>query len=173
ACVAGVFDLDEALELVCARARMMARLPEGGVMLAVAAARDQVAEVVARNADTVALAAVNAPGSVVVSGPTSDLAAIRDVLAGRRIASQPLRVSHAFHSPLMRPSLAEFAQAAKAVTYRAPRVPLVSNVTGARFVSGEVPDADYWVRQASATVEFERGVRAAHESGCTIFLEVG
>ncbi|MGW7825142.1 SDR family NAD(P)-dependent oxidoreductase, partial [Streptomyces puniciscabiei] len=163
--VAGVLSLADACALVSARARLMQALPEGGLMLAVEATE---AEVVPHLISEVSIAAVNGPSSVVLSGTEEAVLAVAAALPDRRTAR--LRVSHAFHSPLMDPMLAEFAQALSGITFHPPRVPLVSNVTG----SLAAPDtADYWFRHVRETVRFADGIRTLTDQGVTRFLEIG
>src|SRR5262249_44615448 len=158
ACFAGVFGLEDGLALIAARGRLMQRLPSGGAMAVVVAGRDAVAEVVRRFEDRLALAAFNAPDQTVISGDRAAvLAACGALKAGRGIQNRGLlEVSHAFHSPLMRPMIAEFEATARAVTYRAPSIDVVSNVTGR---CAEAMDARYWVDHVLAPVDFMAGVR--------------
>ncbi|MFD2474490.1 type I polyketide synthase [Amycolatopsis silviterrae] len=160
--VAGVLSLADAGKLVVARARLMQALPAGGAMVAVQATED---EVVALLTDGVGIAAVNGPRSVVVSGVEKEVLAV----AGKFTRTSRLRVSHAFHSPLMDPMLDEFAAVARTLTYSAPAVPIVSTVD----VSADVASPDYWVRQVRSAVRFADGVRALAEAGVDTFVEVG
>ncbi|MFB9414867.1 type I polyketide synthase, partial [Dactylosporangium matsuzakiense] len=168
--VAGVFDLDDACRLVAARAALMEALPEGGAMAAVQAGE---AEVAALLDDGVAVAAVNGPAAVVVSGDAAGVERIAAhfTAAGRRV--RRLQVSHAFHSPRMDGMLAEFGRAAAAVTYAPPRIAVVSNVSGALATAAELTDPQYWVRHVRAAVRFADGVTALHDAGYTRFVECG
>ncbi|MFC4044716.1 type I polyketide synthase [Dactylosporangium siamense] len=168
--VAGVFDLDDACRLVAARAALMQALPVGGAMLAVQAAEDEVLPLLD---GTAGIAAVNGPHAVVVSG---DEAAVERIAAhfteaGRR--TRRLRVSHAFHSPRMDGMLAEFGRVAATVTYRPPRLPVISNLTGAFAAAGDLTDAGYWVRHVREAVRFADGIAALHAAGYSRFVEVG
>ncbi|WP_404799995.1 type I polyketide synthase [Actinoalloteichus fjordicus] len=155
--VAGVLSLEDACVLVSERARLMQALPVGGVMVAVEASES---EVVPWLTAGVSVAAVNGVGSVVLSGVESEVAGVVSRFGGRR--SSRLRVSHAFHSSLMDPMLADFRLAIGGLSFSEPRVRLVAG--------GEVASVDYWVRHVRETVRFHDYVSGL---GDCFFLEVG
>ncbi|WP_343708238.1 type I polyketide synthase [Mycobacterium sp.] len=167
--VAGVLSLRDASEIVAARGRLMAALPEGGVMIAVAAAESEVAPFLA---DGVSIAAVNGPASVVLSGAADAVDAVVDRLArgGRR--ARRLAVSHAFHSALMEPMIEDFGAAVAAVEPNRPRITLISNVTG-RLAGHGYGSPDYWVEHVRRPVRFVDGVELAESLGVGVFVEVG
>ncbi|WP_062990523.1 type I polyketide synthase [Nocardia anaemiae] len=186
--VAGVLSLDDAVRLVGARGRLMAGLPAGGAMLAVqidevdetggfgdagdAGRLGQVGRVgeIGDLPDQVSVAAINAPGSVVVSGPEAGIAELEARWADRR--TRRLTVSHAFHSVLMEPMLDEFATLCAELAWQRPRIPIASNVTG-ELESDLLADPGYWVRQVREPVRFADGVAALRQAGGTRFVEVG
>ena len=158
--VAGVLSLADARTLVAARARLMQALPAGGAMVALAATEN---EVVSALRGTAGLAAVNGPRSVVLSGGADDVAAVVARFPDRR--SSRLRVSHAFHSALMEPMLAEFRRELAGLTFHQPTIPVISG--------GDVTSVDHWVRHVRDTVRFADTLATLTGRGATTFVELG
>ncbi|MYQ80502.1 type I polyketide synthase [Streptomyces sp. SID4923] len=171
--VAGVLSLDDAATLVAARGRLMQALPEGGAMIAVEAAEETVEPLLADCRDTVSIAAVNGPRSVVLSGDEDTVTALAGRLEADGHRTKRLRVSHAFHSPLMAPMLEEFRQVARILTYRAPKLPVVSALSGRLATAGELTDPEHWVRHICAPVRFHDAVASLTERDVATFLELG
>ncbi|MFI7671291.1 type I polyketide synthase [Nocardia sp. NPDC049526] len=167
--VAGVMSLADACVLVAARGRLMQVLPVGGAMVAVGASEADVRMLLSGG---VSIAAVNGPSSVVLSGVESDVVAIVEACVERGWRTHRLRVSHAFHSALMEPMLAEFASVVEGLVFARPRIALVSTVTGARVVD-EMSDPSYWVGQVRETVRFADAVAVMVGSGVSRFAEIG
>ncbi|MFI9502944.1 type I polyketide synthase [Nocardia sp. NPDC052566] len=170
ATVAGVFELPDALGLVVERGRVMAAAPQGA-MLAVSLGAAQLAE---RLPDDVWTAADNSATRCVVAGTRSAIERFAAALATDGVASSPLPVGHAFHTPLMDEAAARFAEAVGAVPRRAPHTEFWSNLTGAPITAAEAVDPGYWARQMTSTVRFrEAALGVLGRNTTTVGLEVG
>ena len=173
--VAGVLSLADACALVAARGRLMQELGGGGAMAAVAASEAEVAAMLAGAGLAgagVGIAAVNGPGSVVVSGAAAGVAAVGRYWRGQGRRVRRLRTSHAFHSPLVEPMLAELAAVAAGLSYLRPVIPVVCSVTGEPD-AGLMGTGGYWVRQAREPVRFADCSRWLTGAGAGVFAELG
>ncbi|GAA0952513.1 type I polyketide synthase [Actinocorallia libanotica] len=166
--VAGILDLASAVELITARGRLMDALPEGGTMLAVGASETAVTALI--GGEGAAVAAVNGPEAVVVSGERAAVEQIAARAAEHGYRTRRLEVSHAFHSPLMEPMLADFREVLDGLDFGRARIPFVSTVTGGLL---ETTDAGYWVEHARRPVRFTDGLRRLRDLGADVFVEAG
>ncbi|MDX1882525.1 type I polyketide synthase [Mycolicibacterium sp. 120270] len=167
ATIAEVLSLDDACRLVVARGRLMQRLPAGGGMLAVRATADYVAGF------TLDLAAINGAAEVVLSGPTEAIDDAAHTLELAGITTRKLNVSHAFHSRLMEPMVAEFASVAAECSYGQPAFPIFSTLHGRLLGDDEPMDADYWTAHVRATVRFADAAAEAMQSQPSHLVEFG
>jgi amino acid adenylation domain-containing protein len=173
ACVAGAMDWTEGALLAAHRGQLMQELTPAGAMTTVFADIARVRELLAEAGPGLSLSAINGPQSVVVAGGPETMERFLPVLTEAGISSRPLNTAKAFHSPLMEPMLDPFEAEAAKIAYRAPQIPVISNVTG-KLLSGDgCLGAAYWRRHALAPVDFLRGMQAAFDAGCTVFIEVG
>ncbi|MGY1503349.1 beta-ketoacyl synthase N-terminal-like domain-containing protein [Streptomyces sp. QTS52] len=171
--VSGMLTLPDACALVAARGRLMQALPAGGAMVALEAAEEEVTPLLAGQEDAVALAAVNGERSVVASGTAAAVASVAAHFAALGRRTRNLRVSHAFHSPLMDPMLDDFRDVVRKLEFHPPAIPLVSSVTGAVQSDDQWASPDYWARQVRDTVRFHDVTATLREAGVTVLLELG
>lgn len=169
ACLAGVFSLEDALALVSVRGQLMQALPPGA-MLAVALPESELLRLLP---DGVSLAAVNGPALCTVAGPIDAIERLAQRLNVERVECRRLHTSHAFHSGMMEPILDAFHARVKAVTLSPPRLPYVSNLTGAWMTAEDATDPSYWTKHLRHTVRFADGLQAVQREPDTILLEVG
>ncbi|MCH9696800.1 MAG: acyltransferase domain-containing protein [Gammaproteobacteria bacterium] len=169
ACLAGIFSVDNALQLVVERAGLMQSTPQGA-MLAVTATQEQCQQWVTED---VALAAVNSASQCVLSGPQEAIDEIAEQLSRESIPSRQLNVEHGFHSPLMQTAASEFANVICQYTAHSGNIPFISNLSGAWF-DGSVAPADYWPQHMLQTVRFTDGLKTlCAEYEDLILVEVG
>ncbi|MBJ6641055.1 SDR family NAD(P)-dependent oxidoreductase [Streptomyces sp. DHE7-1] len=186
--VAGALGLADAARLVAARARVMQVLPPGGAMASVTADRETLAAVLAGGTVRLGggaavpspgfpgadIAAVNSPRHTTLSGAAEAVTAAVAFLSAHGVRTAALPVSHAFHSRLMDPALPALAEAAAAVSWRAPAIPVVSTLTGLTLTAGELADPAHWTRHAREAVDFPAALTTltgAHRA--TALVELG
>lgn len=167
AAIAGIISDETALRIATVRGRVMDSLRERGRMAAVFAPMDAVVARVALHADA-SIAAVNARHQVVIAGADAAIDSIVTALEQDGFTSTRLNVSHAFHSPLMRPLREALAAAIGVVPRGRATTPMISTVTGAAV---EALDAQYWVEHAEKPVLFADAIEQLRAT--EIFLEIG
>jgi len=172
ACIAGVFSLEDGAKIVAQRARLMQALPSGGEMWMLQAAESDVRSFLKGHEKTVSIAALNGPLSTVISGDARALASIVDICQKKKIRTQRLATSHAFHSPLMTPILDAFAETFEGIELQLPAIPLVSNLTGT-LAAEEVTMAQYWRQHVRQAVNFKMGIETMSAQGCDVMIEMG
>lgn len=168
-CLAGVFTVEEALELVAARARLIQAQP-GGAMLAV---RLKESDVLPLLQDGLSLAAVNSFSSSVVSGPYEAVANLEKILEERGVAARRLQTSHAFHSAMMDPVIGPFTELLRKVKFKEPTIPYVSNVTARWVTASEATSPEYWAGHVRQTVRFADGIAELMKDQQYVLLEAG
>ncbi|MEV6205465.1 type I polyketide synthase, partial [Streptomyces sp. NPDC051771] len=173
--LAGVLDLDHACVLVAERGRLMQAAREGGAMAALQATEEEVrAELAGLPAGAaVTVAGLNGPSSTVISGDADHVAALAAAWKEKGRKAKVLSVSHAFHSPHMEEVLDEFREVAGGLVYHAPRIPVVSNLTGGLATPEQLASADYWASHIREAVRFLDGVRTLEAAGVTEWIELG
>ncbi len=173
ACVAGVFELGDALRLIARRGQLMQALPAGGAMAAISAPESTVAEAIAPFSRQVSIAAVNSPAQTVISGSAADVAAACERFAATGVRCRQLTVSHAFHSPLVEPILERFEREVAAAALSAPRLRLISNLTGRLVAAEEIVKPSYWRQHIRAAVRFGDGLNTLAELRPDCIVEIG
>ncbi|TXS42303.1 type I polyketide synthase, partial [Streptomyces sp. OR43] len=170
---AGVLSLGDAATLVAARGRLMQALPAGGAMLAVELDEESVTRLLTGLEGRAGIAALNGPRATVVSGEAAAVDEIAARAAGTGARTRRLTVSHAFHSPLMEPVLAEFREVVSGLDFRTPALTVISDLTGQAVDADDFASADHWVRHVREAVRFADGVRTLKHLGIGTFLELG
>lgn len=173
ACVAGVFSLEDGLMLAATRGRLMDNLPQAGEMITIYADVATVEPYLNGYTDRVAIAAVNAPASVVISGESSALEAILKAMTAARVRFRKLAVTQASHSPLVDPMLDQLEEAASLVTYYPPQIAIVSGMTGQDVSASEIGSATYWRRHNREAVRFQDAVQTLYAQNYRVFVEIG
>ena len=172
ATVAGVLSLEDGLKLIAQRGKLMQVLPQNGTMFAVFSDKNTVKDTIANYQERVAIAAINGENNIVISGESKAIAEVISKFESQGISSKQLKVSHAFHSPLMQPMLEDFQRVAESITYNEPQITLISNVTG-HSIGREIATAQYWVNHVVAPVRFIEGIKELQSQECNVFLEIG
>ncbi|SMG01554.1 type I polyketide synthase [Burkholderia singularis] len=173
ACVAGVFDLEDGLRLVATRGLLMQSVPQKGEMLSIVADLARAQEAVRAYPDELAIAALNGPQSIVISGTGAAIGAVQAQLEAEGVKCTRLQVSGAAHSALMDPILDQFEAVASRVTFRPPRISVISNLTGTVASAEYICSPKYWRRHIRDTVRFAQGIETLLDSRCDIVIEVG
>ena len=173
AVIAGVFSVEDGMRLVCARARLMDKLTEAGAMRSIAATAERVQRAIAGLEKEVAIGVINGAETVVLSGLAATVERVSKQLEAEGIRTRALEVTHAFHSPLLEPILDEFEACAEKVTYHAPQIRIISNLTGKTAQAEQIATARYWRDHMRGTVQFDAGLKSALATGCNSLLEIG
>jgi acyl transferase domain-containing protein/acyl carrier protein len=169
ACLSGVFTLEEALEIVALRGRLMQRLPHGA-MLAVAVPAGEITPLLTEH---LSLAAINGDSLCAVSGPREAIVEFESKMKKKGYNTTPLHTSHAFHSPMMEPVLKEFAEALAKKVFKKPGIPYISNLSGTWITVENAADPGYWAMHLRQPVQFAGGLDELCKEKNSIFIEVG
>ena len=167
--LAGVFSLSDALTLIAARGKMVSEQPRGS-MLSVRMAAERVATLITPG---LSMAAINSHTLCVVAGPDEHIADFAQLLDEQGIANQPLSTSHAFHSAMMDPIVADFEEVVAGITLNRPRKPVVSTVSGTWMTDAQATDPHYWAKHLRDTVRFSDALDTIFSLGNPLLLEVG
>lgn len=171
--LAGVYTLEEAVLLVAERGRITDDVPAVGMMASVQASEADVLQAIAPYEGRITIAAINGPDSIVISGTKESVNELLASFEAQKINVRRLAISNAFHSPFIEPALDTFEAKARTVQYRAPRIRLVSTLTGKLLPAETPPDAGYWRRHLREPVQFYAAMRTLRELGFEQFVEIG
>lgn len=173
ACTAGVFSWQDGFSLICARGRLMAELAQPGGMLSVLASVEQIKPLILADKDNVAVAADNGPRQVVLAGDIQTLERIQQTLHTMDITATMLNVSHGFHSPLMTPMLDAFRDELDKISFSAPKLPIVSNITGELADADKICQPQYWIDHVLACVQFRKSIQTLQQFHVDTYIEIG
>ena len=173
ACIAGVLSLEDALKIVIERGRLMQNLPHNGTMAVICLPAKEVTSWLKPYQGQVVISAINTPQNTVISGEKQAISKLLKQFSDRKITSKLLKVSHAFHSPLMQPILEDFKTFLSQVTFNVPEIPLISNLTGKIADSQQLKQPDYWCSHLREAVQFQAGIETLMELDIDLFLEIG
>lgn len=171
ACLAGIFSLEDALRLVTLRGRLIQQLPHGSMLSVHLSEQEAVTLLI--DYPELSLAAINSSTLSTISGPDEAIAHVEQELLSRQIPHRRLHTSHAFHSAMMDGILDDFQAVVSNVTFSAPQIACISNVTGTWITSAQAADPHYWVTHLRQTVRFADGLAELQKLPDCIFLEVG
>ena len=169
ACLAGVFNLEDALKLVAARGKLMKGLPRGA-MLAASLDPEMASEMVT---ERISLAAINGRSLVTFSGPAVEIEELQTELGNRGVHTSKLHTSHAFHSWMVEAALEPFEREVRSIALRPPAVRYISNLTGTWITQEQATTPTYWAEHLRATVRFSDGLSTLAQGRPGVFLEVG
>ncbi|WP_254900270.1 type I polyketide synthase [Lonsdalea iberica] len=171
--IAGVFNLADAATFVAARGKLMQSIATDGAMVAIEVNEAEILTSLVGQEDSVALAAVNAPSSIVISGDTNSVQSIAQQWHDRGFRTHRLKTSHAFHSPHIDGIIGELHSTLSTLTFHAPAIPIVSTVTGTLLSNEQACSAEYWANQARKAVRFDAAIQWLQMHNTAVSLEVG
>lgn len=171
ACVAGVYSLEDGIKLIAERGRLMQSLPQKGAMAAIFAPIETVKSVISPYGDQVEIATINSSENIVISGDKEAINQIKADLESQSLEVRLLQVSHAFHSGMMQPILAEFKAIAAKISYKTPQLDWISTVTGEEI--SQAVTEDYWCQQVRQCVQFAPAIETLASQGYNLFIEIG
>ena len=172
ACLAGVFSLEDGLKLIATRGRLMQSLREDGAMVSLLTTPELVSKAIEPYQEEVTIAAFNGAKSIVISGKREAVNKVKSQLEAQGVKAKKLQVSNGFHSPLMKPMVADFERIAREITYSPPQIDLISNVTG-ELATEEIATPQYWCNHILQPVKFVQGMATLARQDCELLLEIG
>ncbi|MDP4180244.1 MAG: aminotransferase class III-fold pyridoxal phosphate-dependent enzyme [Bacillota bacterium] len=174
ACIAGVISLEDAVMLVASRGKIVQSLPDIGMMGTLMTNEENVISLIRDSGfSDVSIAAVNNQEIVTISGIKESVEKILAKAKENKIFVERLAISHAFHSPLIKPALQEFKQVLSKITFSRPKIPLISDLTGKKAEPSEIMSPEYWLNHITNPVRFYDAIKTIEKEGPQIFVEIG
>ncbi len=172
ACIAGVFDLNEAIGMLCYRASLMQALPENGAMVAVLANQGQIEPLLQGMDAQLSIAAVNGEQQVVISGDAEVVDNFIQQAQKQGLHTRLLKVNRGFHSVQIDPVLSDFKTRLTQISFNKPQLRFISTLTGKQEIE-KLTEVNYWVQHARQSVLFHQALTSAKELGGNFFIELG
>lgn len=169
ACVAGVFSLEDALDMVVVRGKLFASLSPGA-MTAIPLSEKELTPILGAN---LSIAAINAEDQCVVSGPKEEVDRLIASLSKHDVECRRVQVAGAGHCAMVEQILGPFRDFLKTIRFHPPRLPYLSNLTGSWITATQAMDPEYWIEQLRRPVLFGAGVKELLNHPHRILVEVG
>lgn len=169
ACLSGVFTLEDALFILSRRAKLMQQQKPGS-MLSVRSNEEEIRKIID---DDIAIAAINSPNLVVLSGETEKIKIFSDKLNELKIENRILFTSHAYHSKMMDPAIQPFVEEFKNIKLNKPSAPFISSLTGTWITDEQATDPSFWAAQLRNTVRFSDGIKELQKNNNVVLIELG
>ncbi|AIA69933.1 type I polyketide synthase [Pectobacterium atrosepticum SCRI1043] len=171
--IAGVFNLADAATFVATRGRLMESITADGAMVAIEASEAEILPSLQKYKECIAIAAINSPSSVVISGDTDKVLSLAEQWHARGYRTHRLRTSHAFHSPHIDGIVDTLRRTLSTLSLQAPAIPIVSTVTGQQLTNEQACSVEYWANQARSAVRFDAAIQWLEAHNIVVALEVG
>ncbi|MEL4889498.1 SDR family NAD(P)-dependent oxidoreductase [Pectobacterium betavasculorum] len=171
--IAGIFNLADAAIFVATRGRLMESITADGAMVAIEASEAEILPSLQKYEECIAIAAINSPSSVVISGDADKVLSLAEQWHARGYRTHRLRTSHAFHSPHIDGIVDTLRRTLSTLSFQAPAIPIVSTVTGQRLTNEQACSVEYWANQARSAVRFDAAIQWLEAHNIVVALEVG
>lgn len=168
ACIAGVFNLEQALRLIVQRGLFIEQIQEG-IMYSVPLTAEEVSSLLIPGT----YMAIDNGESCVVAGKKQEMVLLREILATSRILTIPINIQRPLHTPLMEAAADHYLSILRKESFNTPDIPFIAGITGMYISNSEAIDPEYWIRHLTKTIQFKKGVETLISTSNKIFIEVG